>query len=250
MIIFTMVFYTIDWQLIIKWTNDNSGFLSLILFIVTVFYGWFSGLFQSLIKKPKLKVRFIEKSSFYCFFDTGNQYFHPELKEGFDLHQTGFAVYMSISNIGNIATSIDKIYLGYYKNSTKNKLFNKQLIWLSQWHTFDNFKFEFEDTILFIPPLRGKSDFFTEKNNDTLEVGKSISGVAYFEQEEAWGNFNPKTIDEKGTINVIIKIRDIYDRNYKFKTQLKSKSLDEARKINSTFGNISKITRKIAATKK
>lgn len=236
-----MILSNMDWQTFIKWTNDNSGFLSLILFLAAILFGWFSGLFKSLIKRPKLKIRFIEKASFYCFFGTGNQYYHPELKENFDLHQTGFAVYMSIANVGNMTTSIDKIYLGYYRNSKKKKLFAKQMNWLAQWHTFDNFKIEYGNTTLLIPPLRVKTEFFMNKNDDTLEVGKSIVGVAYFEQEEAWGNFNPKSIDKKGTIKVIIKIRDVYGRHYNFKSTLKPKSLDEARKMNSTFGDISRI---------
>nr|WP_315396820.1 hypothetical protein [uncultured Sphingobacterium sp.] len=232
-----------NWQIFIKWTNDNSGFLSLILFVVTILFGWISGFFNSIIKKPKLKVRFIEKASFYCFFETGNQYYHPELKENFDLHQTGFAVYMSIANIGNIPTSIDKIYIGYYRNFLKKKLFDKQIIWLAQWHTFDNFKFEYQDNILLIPPLRVRNEYFKDQNNDSLEVGKSIVGVAYFEQQEAWGNYNPKTIDSDGKIKIIIRVRDIYGRNYSFKTTLKPKTLDEARKINSTFGDSSNIMR-------
>ena len=227
----------------IKWTNDNSGFLSLILFVVTILLGWVSGLFNSLIKKPKLKIRFIEKASFYCFFETGNQYYHPQLKENFELHQTGFAVYMSIANVGNMPTSIDKIYIGYYPNSAKRDFFRKNINWLVQLHIFENFKLEFKDSVVLIPPLRGKNEFFMNKNDDNLEVGKSSVGVAYFEQEEAWGNFNPKTINNEGEINVIVRIRDIYGKNYNFKTVLKPKSLEEARKMNSTFGDMINIIR-------
>jgi hypothetical protein len=209
-----------DWQSVIKWTNNNSGFLSLIIFIATLLFGWLSGFFASIIKKPKLKVRFINKASFYCFFETGNQYFHPTLKENFDLHQTGFAVYMSIANMGNKMTSVDKIYLGYYRNSLKRKLFNKQINWLAQWHSLDEFKFEYECHAVIIPPLRVRTEHFIENHDDSLEVGKSIIGVAYFEQPEAWGNFNPKIIDQQGTIKIKIRIKDIYGKFYYFKTKL------------------------------
>ena len=233
-----------NWQSFIKWTNDNSGFLSFILFIATVLFGWFSGLFNSLIRKPKLKVRFIEKASFYCFFYTGNKYYHPNLKETFDLHQTGFSVYMSIANIGNMPTSIDKIYLGYYRNHKKGSLFGRQINWLPQWHTFDNFKIEYENATITIPPLRIRTEFFMDKDNDSLGVGRSIVGVAYFEQEESWGNYNPRTMNDEDGIKIIIKIKDVYGKNYKFKTTLESKSLDEAQRINSTFGIISTIIKK------
>lgn len=36
---------------LINWTNKNSGFLSLLLFVVTFALGLISGAFKSLIKK-------------------------------------------------------------------------------------------------------------------------------------------------------------------------------------------------------
>ncbi|QNF31852.1 hypothetical protein HUW51_03625 [Adhaeribacter swui] len=232
-----------SWTDLIKWTNDNSGFLSLILFLVTILFGWISGLFNSLIKKPKLKVRFIEKSSFFSFFYTGNQSYEEQLNETFNLHQTGFAVYMSIANVGNMPTSIDKIYLGYYKNTTKTKLFDKQMVWLPQSHIFADFKFEYGESLVFIPPLRTRSDVFNQRRTDSLDVGESIVGVAYFEQGEAWGNLNPKSSDGDGTIKVVIKIRDVYGKHYKFKTTLKPKAIEEARTINEAFGLTTNITK-------
>ena len=151
---------------------------------------------------------------------------------------------MSIANIGNMPTSIDKIYLGYYRNHKKGSLFGRQINWLPQWHTFDNFKIEYENATITIPPLRIRTEFFMDKDNDSLGVGRSIVGVAYFEQEESWGNYNPRTMNDEDGIKIIIKIKDVYGKNYKFKTTLESKSLDEAQRINSTFGIVSTIIKK------
>lgn len=108
-------------------------------------------------------------------------------------------------------------------------MFDKQINWLASWRSFDEFKFEYEVNIVFIPALRIRTEHFMERHNDPLDIGKSIIGVAYFEQPEAWGNFNPKVIDEEGTIKVIIRIRDVNVKLYHFKTKLKPKTLDEAK---------------------
>ena len=73
-----------------EWTNKNSGFLALVLFVITFLAGILTGLFKSLIKKPKLNFRVIDKMTFYSFFYTGEKWLNPELNEEFELHKTGF----------------------------------------------------------------------------------------------------------------------------------------------------------------
>ncbi|MGB0887391.1 MAG: hypothetical protein ACPGSL_04655 [Vicingaceae bacterium] len=227
---------------LIKWTNSNSGFLSLILFIVTVIAGWSSGLFKSLIKKPKLKIRFIPKMSFYSFFLTGEKMYNKELNEEFELHKTGFVSYMSIANIGNKSTSIDKIWLGYYKNVDKKKWFKREIQWLVQWHPLGNFKIPITDgSEILVSNLRLKNNIYDNGNVDELEIGKNLIGVAYFEQEKAWGNLNPIQ-DNNGKIDVIIKIEDIYGKFYKFKTELEYLPIEQARDFNPNFGHVEKLT--------
>lgn len=228
---------------IIKWTNENSGFLSLVLFLITVIYGWLSGIFQSLSKKPKLKIRFLEKVSFFSFYYTGEKWFNEELNEEFELHKTGFSVYMSIANIGNKPTSIDKISLGYEKNSTKRKWFKKDIVWLHQWHSIDDFIMKFEDDFLVVKNLRIRNKLYSDSSNDNLGIGESVVGVAYFEQKTAWGNLNPIQ-NKNGEIDIIIKIADIYGKSYKFKTKLKILPIEEAREYNKHFGNVEKVMKK------
>lgn len=229
---------------LIKWTNDNSGFLSLVLFIITAIAAWISGLFKSLIKKPELKIRFISKMSFYSFFFTGKKWVNKELKEEFELHKTGFVSYMSIVNIGNKGTTIDKIWLGYYKNSTEKHWFKRDIQWLTQWHSLGNFKIAMSDgSEIVVNSLRIKNNIYDNGKNDELDVGKSLVGIAYFEQETAWGNLNPIQKDN-GKIDVIIKIRDVFGKEYKFKTELEQLPIEKAREFNSNFGNIEQLCAK------
>lgn len=224
----------------IKWTNDNSGFLSLILFVGAIVYGWVSGLFNSLIKKPKLKVRFIDKISFYSFYYTGEKYEIKEHNHTYDLHKTGFVVYMSIANIGNMPTSIDKIYLGYYKN--KNYKFWNDRVWLAQWHALESFKIDMNNgSQIQVPTLRIKDSENDNADKSLINIGNSIVGIAYFEQETAWGNYNPIPNQDKST-NIKIRIKDIYGKNFYFKYKLKYEDLENARKYNPNFGNIESIT--------
>jgi len=213
----------------------------LILFIATIIYGWWSGLWASLTKKPKLSVRFIDKVSFYSFYFTGEKWLNKELNTEFELHKTGFVVYMSIANIGNKPTSIDKIFLGYEKNKAKSFWKKPEMEWLAQWHPAENFLITNKSGhTIGVNNLRVKFNEFGSDSDSELNVGKSSVGVAYFEQVTAWGNLNPKTT-ENDKINVIIKIRDIYKKEYKFKTKLKKLPIEKAREFNPHFGNVEKL---------
>ena len=230
-------------QQIINWTNTNSGFVSIILFIATILYGWLSGLFNSIIRKPKLKIRFIDKLSFYSFFKTGKDFYHEKLDQNYEVHKTGFVVYMSIVNIGNIPTSIDKIYLAYNKNKHYSWYrFIKEKVWLSQWHSIDSFVIPIKnERSICVKSLRIRSHEFDNSNSSYINIGDSQIGVAYFEQQEAWGNFSPLPNENKSA-NVIIKIKDVYGRKYMFKTRLKYVDIEKARTYNPHFGNIEYLT--------
>lgn len=221
---------------IINWTNENSGFLSLVLFLATILYGWLSGLFSSLIKKPKLKVRFIPKVCFYSTFYVNEKY-EPKKGEVYDVHKTGFVIYTSISNIGNIPTAIDKIYIGYKKNKNFALFERNRYIWLAQWHSFTPFKTKMKnDSDLVYPTLRIKN-FPTDNTNDYLRTGESITGTAYFEQVKAWGNFSPLPNEDKST-DIKFKIVDVYGNKFVFDYKLKYVELEKARELNEHFGNI------------
>lgn len=96
---------------------------------------------------------------------------------------------MSIANVGNMATSIDKINLGYYPNK---KGFFLKYIWLTQWHTIKPFTIPIvNDNFLYVQSLRVRNILLEESNKDFINIGASVIGVSYFEQQKVWGNFNP-----------------------------------------------------------
>lgn len=223
-------------ETIVQWTNENSGFLSVILFFATLFYGWISGFFSSIIKKPKLKIRFIDKLLFFSTFDTGEK--HIDNGKEYEIYKSAFVVYMSIANIGNMVTSIDKIYLSYYKNK---RGFFKEKVWLAQWHTLEPFCLQIsEDKVLMINSLLRRDNILDFSDRTSLDPGKSILGATYFEQGPAWGNFRP-LLNKDLTATIHIKIVDIYGNKFKFKTCLKEKSIDDARVLYEHFGKTGEV---------
>ena len=72
------------------------------------------------------------------------------------------------------------------------------------------------------------------KPDTFLEVGKSVSGVVYFEQAESWGGFQPRITDNQ--VSIVISVVDIFNKSYYLKTKLPVITLEEARKYNPSFG--------------
>ena len=91
-----------------KWLNDNQGVVGIAIFVATIGFGWLSGIFSALRRKPKFKVRLIEGPTFCCTYPTGNTH------EGFDAHRTGIALYLTIANIGSASSSLENISVGYH----------------------------------------------------------------------------------------------------------------------------------------
>jgi len=93
----------------VKWLNDNVGVVSLLVFLVTAFFGWASGIFAALRRRPKFKVTVIlDGPTLCCTFPIGERH------GAFDMHRTAIALYLKISNIGSASSSIDNISIGYH----------------------------------------------------------------------------------------------------------------------------------------
>jgi hypothetical protein len=216
------------------WTNENQGVLTVALFIVTVIFGWFSGIFSALRRKPKFKIETIPGPTFSCTYLTGNK--HNE----YDAHQTAIAIYLYISNIGAAPSSIHKIRIAYHWN-----LRPWSFIWLKNtigWFWIEHqavaitdFQEKIGGNIKVYPFLTQKNYLSPAKSETFLEVGQSTNGVVYFEQSESWGGCFPKS--DKQQVKVKIEITDVFGRHHKAIVRIPAVSLEEARKYNPEFGN-------------
>ncbi|CAG0989704.1 hypothetical protein ANAEL_02222 [Anaerolineales bacterium] len=91
-----------------EWTNDNQGVVSVAIFLVTVAFGWASGIFSALRRKPKFKLSLIEGPTFCCTYSLGKKH------NGLEIHRTGIALYLMVANVGSAASSIENISVGYH----------------------------------------------------------------------------------------------------------------------------------------
>lgn len=220
---------------IINWLNNNEGLLSLILFIVTIIFGWFSGIFKSFTKKPRFKIRVIEKMTFGCVFLTGEKYTPPG-QGTYDLHKTAFVLYLEITNTGTADSKIGKIHIGYYPDTDKPK-WRQRRNWIAESNIMANFALPIANSekMLAVPHLKQKNEPDYSSLDTFLKVGDSVNGVSYHEQTRCWGNFYPRT-EKNGTVELIVKIKDAFGYNYKKKVFVPLKNISDAMDNNPDFG--------------
>lgn len=190
---------------IIVWSNKNSGFVTIILFIISIIIGWISGFFKSIRKKPKFKITVIEGATFGSVIDLNKKH------NGLPVNKTAFAVYLEITNIGNAPSSIGEISLGYILTDLTPKWRAKRN-WIIETISKSDFTIEFKDSDLVkgFPFLKQQNMLFPNKIDTYLEVGQTKNGIVYFEQPEAFGSWMPRLNKDMETTDLIIKVRDSY----------------------------------------
>jgi hypothetical protein len=218
---------------IIQWANENSGFLSLMIFISTLFLGWVSGIFQSLMKKPKFKLKINSGPTICTTFVTGKRY------NDYDLHRTAISIYLGVSNIGSAPSSIQNVWIGYHWHIKPiNWLwFRYRILWY--WikkpiNTMEDFQYNFGDRIKIYPSLLQGITTTKKAPVTYLEVGKSINGVVYFEQDDSWGGCFPTS--NNGKVKLRIVVIDTFGKKFKKTFWVPSVNIEEAQKYNPAFG--------------
>lgn len=218
----------------IDWFNQNSGFVSVLIFIVTLLVGWITGIFKALQRKPKFKIEIIPGPTLCSVLFTGKKY------QGYDVHRTAISLYLKISNIGYAPSNIDRIEVGYHWNINQlNWLWFKyrlgwfwirqQTVAMTDFHVAlgdENFKF--------YPFLFQKSIVVPSDINTYLEIGNKIIGIVYFEGEEQWGGAFP--LNDGKVTKVKIRAYDIFGNTYTVTKKIPFVDILEAKKFNPSFG--------------
>src|SRR5712691_10857349 len=91
----------------VRWCNHNGGFVSVILFLATLIVAWAGGLFKFLRHKPRFALEILPGPNFACTYPTGAKFGE------YDVTRTFFALYLTISNRGSAAGTIETAKLGY-----------------------------------------------------------------------------------------------------------------------------------------
>lgn len=225
---------TKQFSTISTWVNSNQGVLSVYLFLITLFLGWVSGLFGSLIRKPKIRIRTIEGPTFICTFGTGKKH------EGYDVHRTGIALYLQIANIGSAPASIIDIEVGYrWAIIPFKKLWWKYGLfrfWLrKQSVSLQDFQVELGNGYSKAYPFLIQRSHLSGDSAEThLDVGKSTSGVVYFEQCDSFGACFPVAC--KYQVKLKVRLTDSFGKPHSAILVVPRVTLADARIYNPSFG--------------
>jgi hypothetical protein len=216
-----------------KWSNENEGVISVAIFAVTVVFGWVSGIFSALRRKPKFKLALIDGPTFCCTYQTGKK--HGE----FEVHRTAIALYLVVSNVGSAASSIENIALGYHWHVRPFTVqwLNYSLGWFwltNQATALADFQAKIGENIKVYPFLTQRNFLSPTKSETYLEVGRSTNGVVYFEQSDSWGGCFPTT--RKGRVRIKVRIQDVFGGSHTSRFIVPSVSIAEARKYSPAFG--------------
>lgn len=222
-------------QSLINWSNENSGFISLLLFVLTLIIAWISGLFKAFRNNADFQIELIDQCSFCCVFDLNQTY------QDLPVHKTAFVLYLKITNVGRASSSLGKIKLGYLKSDFKHRLFSERN-WVKELIAKEDFKASFTDSeiVKVYPFLKQRNQLYENDSDTFLQVGKQINGIAYFEENEAYGSWMPRKNDNSNTTNVKVVIYDAFGKKHSKKFDLKFIEPIEAFKHNNYFGQTMK----------
>lgn len=215
------------------WLNDNQGVVSIGIFLVTMCFGWVSGIFASLRQKPKLKVSLIEGPTFCCSYNVG------KTRGEHEVHRTGIALYLAVVNVGSAASSIVNISIGYHWHVRSFSLarlrYSFGWVWLhNQAVSLTDFQAKIGENIKVFPFLT-QANFLAPLSAETfLQVGQSTNGVVYFEQRDSWGGCFPSA--SNGRVLVKVAIEDAFGMKHSAKFSIPSVTMEYARTYNPTFG--------------
>ena len=182
-------------------------------------FGWVSGIFSTLRRKPKFKVSLIEGPTFCCSYHIG------KTREEYEVHRTGIALYLKIANIGSAASSIVNISIGYHWHVRRFSLawFRYSIGWFwlhNQAASLTDFQAKIGDNIKVFPFLT-QANYLVPMSAETfLQVGQSTNGVVYFEQSDSWGACFPLVWN--GLVRVKVVIGDVFGQKHSAKFSIPS----------------------------
>lgn len=213
-------------QEVIDWTNENSGFLTLALFVATLLLGWVSGIFRALMHKPRFKIGINQGPTFISSFPSGKEF------NGAETHRTAAAIYLSVTNTGTAPAQIVSVRLGYHNHSFK---YTFLWFWLNSTPAISDFGHTIGKNLRVFPFLFQKNYLAAHPAATYLRPGQDTAGVVYFEQPVSWGGFKPRI--NKGKTKIKVLVKDSFGNRYTKKFTIDVVDLDYAKKFNSNFGN-------------
>lgn len=212
-----------------EWTNNNSGYLSLLIFLAGLVVSvWFA-------KKNKrtkesnvdLSIEIIDHASMCTSFDTGNS------QGSSKLHRTALILYLKIINKNENPIRIGDIRVGYRSQSHENP---ESWYWLNNETTMvEEYKSPMGDKVKIYPYLKQASVNSSIPVNMTIEPYDSKNGTVYFEQDESGGYLIPY-MDDDFRVNVIVEVNDNIGNKWTLEGRIRKVKIEAIRELNPCFG--------------
>lgn len=215
-----------------EWSNTNSGYLSLLLFIVGLIIPLIIWLYKRKSQRKinlKLEIDKNDQATLCTSFDTGN------IENNIKLHRTAFIVYLKITNLSRQSIVIDKVRLGY-KSQSQSLKNPENWYWLNQETLLlEDYKVSIGDKYKVYPFLKQKSNHSNTVSSLRIEPNDYINGVVYFEQKESKGLDLPY-MDEDYRVKTIVVITDTHGREWSTEYRVLKVKIDAIRQDNPLFG--------------
>ena len=213
-------------ETVVKWSNDNSGFITMVIFATTLLLGWLSGIFRFLMHRPKLKIQLIKGPSFCASYDA------EEIEPAKGAHRTAISLYLKVTNIGSAGTGIGDISVGYESRAFKNPF---KWYWL-RYETIclSDFVVPLGKDFKVVPFLKQKNQIIANHPPSYLRPGESTNGIVYFEQEASYGMYYPK--DSNFSVKIKILVKDSFGHKYYARSAIPKVTLDAAQKWCEKYG--------------
>lgn len=215
------------------WSNENQGVVSIGIFAVTMTFGWVSGIFASLRRRPKFRLSLINGPTFCCTYKVGKTHGENEV------HRTGIALYLLVANTGSAASSIANVSVGYHCHLQPLSFlwlrYSVGWFWLKhQSVSLTDFQAKIGENIKVFPFLTQANHLAQLKAETFLQIGQSTNGVVYFEQGDSWGGYFPFVNNAR--VRIKVTVEDTFGKSYAAKFDIPSVSMEDARKYNPSFG--------------
>lgn len=222
-----------------EWSNNNSGYLSLLIFLCGLIISllvWFAKKSKkTTVSNDDLNIEITDHASMCTSFDTGN------VQNNFRLHRTALILYLNLINKSECPLRIGKIRVGYSSQSHENP---EDWYWLNDETTMiEEYRSPMGEKVKIYPYLKQASTSSNNPVNTTIEPHDSKNGTVYFEQDESDGNLIPY-MDEDYRVNIIVEVNDNIGNKWTFEGRIHKVKIEAIRELNPYFG----LTRQICET--
>jgi hypothetical protein len=206
---------------IIQWTNNNSGWVSVLTFLAGILLSSFLWILKRPASKPVLKLEVLKGPTLCSSFDAG------VTDDGEVLHRTAFLIY------GRVPVQVGDIHLGYRSSATPD---GESFRWLvNETVLLQDYKDPIGENFKVYPFLKQSNSSIDNSRKTYLLPGEYENGLVYFEQEESYGLDYPY-MDADSHVLTRIRVHDTLGSFWETDASVVKVKIEAIRENNPAFG--------------